>query len=103
MITGWSDPRHNTLHRRALELQPAIAAAAMNDDTAGSQILYDEYLATARLLGVGARDAWMVYGVASVNWPLLLIAERAQRDGIDQAQAACNTILATKNWVEASG
>lgn len=103
MQPGWSDERFNTLHRRAIELQPAIAAASLENDVAGSEILYNEYLNAARQLRVSARDAWMVYAIASVNWTKLLIDERATRDGVDARQAAQMTILATQAWVNAGG
>lgn len=83
MITGWPEgsPR-DQLHREAIRVQMAIAAAQFAADKPAAEILFEDYLLKAGDLGVSIKDAWMVYAVAAKYWVGSMVNKLAEVAGI---------------------
>lgn len=103
MNTGWSDQRRDALHRRALELQPAIAAAALRIDRAGLEVLYGEFFLAAKRLRLSDSEAWKVFALASVDWTMKLIEAQAELDDVEVEAAAQELIITTRSRVMQRG
>lgn len=100
--TVWPNQAQNELADEAVRLLPALAAARLNNNFFGVQLLYETYAERAEELGVDVGSGWKIFGVTAVGWMCDYVRQRATDENLSTDEAATQMIARALEWTNAA-